>query len=202
MDKEKQIASWYDDWHEKHGIDAWRPIPVYECFLQFLGDNPWGKLLDVGFGTGGFLLAAQNAGLQTFGLDVSVKAADIASKTSPNSMIATGSMETIGEQSVYRYITAIGSFEHCPDLDKAIKSITGALMIGGKFIVMVPSSEYAGAKMSVQDEIQETRKTLNEWLNLLQSTGLVARQITHDPMMPTPSKLEETYQFVFVLEKI
>lgn len=175
---------------------------MYVGFLQFLGDNPWGKLLDVGFGTGGFLLAAQSLGLQTFGLDISAKAADIASKTSPDSMIATGSMETIGEQSTYRYITALGSFEHCVNLDKALGSISDALMTGGKFIVMVPSSEYEGVKMSVQDEIQETRKTLTEWLDLLQSTGLVVRQITHDPMIPTPSKIEKTCQFVFVLEKI
>lgn len=202
MNKEKQIVSWYDDWHKKNGIDSWRPIPVYANFLQFLGANPWGKLLDVGFGTGGFLLAAESVGLQTFGLDVSTEAANIASVTSPNSMIATGSMETIGERSIYRYVTALGSLEHCPNLDKAIKSISDALMTGGKFIVMVPSSEYAGQKMSIQDEIQETRKPLTEWLDLLQSTGLVARLITHDPMMPTPSKIEETYQFVFVLEKI
>jgi 2-polyprenyl-3-methyl-5-hydroxy-6-metoxy-1,4-benzoquinol methylase len=203
MDRREEIANWYDKWHKERGMASWRPPWVYSSFVEFLGPNPWGKLLDVGCGTGGMLLVASELGLETYGLDISKEAVKLASETSPASFLVTGSMEDISEKNDYRYITALGSFEHCLDMDKALKAICNALMPGGLFIVMVPNSEYeSDTKMSVQDEIQETRKTMEEWVKMFESNGLVIRRITHDPHMPVPTKLSKTYQFVFVLEKI
>jgi len=185
-------------------MESWRPPWTYSAFIDFLGPDPWGKLLDVGCGTGGMLLAAHGVGLETYGLDISKEAVNLSSMTSPKSLIAKGTMEAIAEQNFFRYVTALGSFEHCLDMDRALKAIYDSLLLGGRFIAMVPNSEFddGGRKMSVQDEIQETRKSMREWLDMFESAGFVVRQITHDPHAPVPVRLENTYQFVFVMEKV
>jgi SAM-dependent methyltransferase len=203
MANNKDIVEWYDHWHIKNGLKSWRPYDMYPSYLEFLGENPEGKLLDLGSGTGFLLRAANKIGLETYGMDISPEGVKIARRVSPESEINIGSMETI--KGKYNYITALGSLEHCRDIEKATQSIYDALLPGGKFIAMVPNSQFIGFEfgkgLSIQDEIAETRKSLDEWMSMFEIIGFNIKEITYDDAVIIIAPLDRTYQFIFVMEK-
>lgn len=201
--QERKIAKWYDDWHQKRGVKSWRLQSAYTPLVKLLNAEPGQRLLDVGCGTGFFLRAAAEAGLDTHGIDVSAEAVNISKQVSPASNIFVRSMQKLDGIGPFDYVTAFGSLEHCPDIEKALSAIYGVLTPSGRFIAMVPNSKYDGPKMSVQDEIMETRKTLPEWAHLFRAAGFVITDVGHDRLMWRPDvPLDRTYQFVFTLDKV
>lgn len=201
MSKREEIQAWYDDWHRKRGIHAWRGPDNYRPLVGLLGYDGEGEVLDVGCGTGWFLRAAFDCGYRTYGLDISPEAVKIANKVSPASEISVGNMEDITEIDKYDFITAFGSMEHCEDMAQAVVAIRGALKPTGTFFVMVPNSKSEQAYVSVQDEIMETRKTLTEWADFFRLHGFVVMEVGHDRGMWQPDvPLDKTYQFMFRLE--
>jgi 2-polyprenyl-3-methyl-5-hydroxy-6-metoxy-1,4-benzoquinol methylase len=202
MERREEIKQWYDDWHRDHGVMSWRGPSHYRPLVKLLAPEPRGVLLDVGCGTGFFLRAAADWGLETYGLDISPEGARLAKQASPQSRITVGSMEDIEDVEKYDYITAFGSFEHCDDMKSALFAIYRALKPNGRFIVMVPNSKWEGVEMSIQEEIGETRMTMTDWAKLFRSVGFVIRNVGHDRLMWDPDViLDQTYQLVYTLDR-
>jgi 2-polyprenyl-3-methyl-5-hydroxy-6-metoxy-1,4-benzoquinol methylase len=94
-----------------------------------------GKLLDIGAGTGDFLLVAKNNGWETFGTEPSEKARAIAIKKGVSIIDATAGLEDHSLD----VITMWHVLEHVPDLENQIKELKRLLKPNGTLLVAVPN---------------------------------------------------------------
>jgi 2-polyprenyl-3-methyl-5-hydroxy-6-metoxy-1,4-benzoquinol methylase len=94
-----------------------------------------GCVLDIGAGTGDFLLVAKNNGWQTVGIEPSEKAKAIAIKKGISFVDQTQNLES----HFFDVITMWHVLEHVPDLDFQIKELKRLLKPNGTLIVAVPN---------------------------------------------------------------
>lgn len=196
---DRNIAKWYDDWHLAHGMDSWRGPDAYSHILAGLNARPGERLLDLGCGTGYFLKIADEAGLETFGVDVSEEAVRLSRKTSPRSNIFVCNMQKLNGIGPFDYVTALGSLEHCPSIDDALQEICRVLLPDGHVIILVPNSNYEGSVKSVQGEIIETRMTLSEWREVFDRNGFAVNNVGYE-MVDDQEDFDRAYQFIFSLK--
>lgn len=111
-----------------------------------------GKLLDIGAGTGDFLVAAKKAGWQTQGIEPSEKAKAIATEKGVN---FAESLDSVADHT-YDAITMWHVLEHVPDVEKQIAELKRILKPDGILIVAVPNyrsydAQYYGSYWAAYD---------------------------------------------------
>lgn len=94
-----------------------------------------GKLLDVGAGTGDFLVVAKNDGWQTTGIEPSEKAKTIALNKGVN---FAGNLSDLKDHS-FDVITMWHVLEHVPNLDEYILELKRLLKPTGTILIAVPN---------------------------------------------------------------
>ncbi|MCM4167855.1 methyltransferase [Arenibacter sp. H213] len=92
-------------------------------------------LLDVGAGTGDFLIAAQKKGWKTIGVEPNHKARE---KAKEKGVEVVAHLETVAKKK-FNTITLWHVLEHLPDLEEQIKVLTGLLSENGTLIIAVPN---------------------------------------------------------------
>jgi 2-polyprenyl-3-methyl-5-hydroxy-6-metoxy-1,4-benzoquinol methylase len=97
--------------------------------------SPKGKLLDIGAGTGDFLVVAQNDGWQTTGIEPSPKAKTIAVNKGVN---FANNLSDIEDHS-FDVITMWHVLEHVPNLDEYILELKRLLKPTGTILIAVPN---------------------------------------------------------------
>jgi 2-polyprenyl-3-methyl-5-hydroxy-6-metoxy-1,4-benzoquinol methylase len=100
-----------------------------------------GKLLDIGAGTGDFLLTAKNDGWNVIGVEPSEKARSIAAKKG----IELKPVADFDDHS-FDIITMWHVLEHVPDLQNQIKELKRLLKPNGAIIIAVPNFKSYDAK--------------------------------------------------------
>lgn len=231
MVNEKEVKDWYNKRHRSFGENAWRPYKAYPIFLDYLNVKSGKKLIDIGCGTGQLLKAANLRGLQTYGIDISDEAVEIAKKISKNSEIYVGRGEELKFQDrIFDYITCLGALEHFLDMKKGIKEMVRVGKDNALFCIMVPNINYflwkiRGKMGTEQQDINENLLSLKEWKDLFVLEGLEILNIYHDRGIIKNINLFEsknplsimkkimymlawifiplnfTYQFIFILKK-
>ncbi|MDR0228230.1 MAG: class I SAM-dependent methyltransferase [Flavobacteriaceae bacterium] len=111
-----------------------------------------GKLLDIGCGTGEFLLAAKNSGWEVVGFEPNNKASQLA-KT--KNLFLVDSTNQIEKESLDA-ITMWHVLEHVPNLEEQIIELHRLLKPGGALIIAVPNfrsydASYYGAHWAAYD---------------------------------------------------
>ncbi len=101
-----------------------------------------GRILDIGAGTGDFLMVAKNDGWQTVGIEPSDRAKSIAK----NKGISFVESTTVLENQSFDVISMWHVLEHVPDLDFQIKELKRLLKPNGTLIVAVPNFKSFDAK--------------------------------------------------------
>ena len=101
-----------------------------------------GKILDIGAGTGDFLLVAKNDGWQTVGVEPSERAKGIAKSKSISFVEEITELESHS----FDVISMWHVLEHVPDLDKQIKELKRLLKPNGTLIIAVPNFKSYDAK--------------------------------------------------------
>ena len=101
-----------------------------------------GRILDIGAGTGDFLLTAQENGWQTIGVEPSLRAKGIAIKKGISFVEDTKELESHS----FDAITMWHVLEHVPDLDAQIKELKRLLKQNGTLIIAVPNYKSFDAK--------------------------------------------------------
>lgn len=94
-----------------------------------------GKILDIGAGTGDFLVAARNDGWETIGIEPSKKAKQIAI----NKGVEFAESLSILENNSFDVITMWHVLEHVPNLDEYIIELKRLLKPSGAIIIAVPN---------------------------------------------------------------
>ncbi len=101
-----------------------------------------GALLDIGAGTGDFLVAAQKQGWHVLGLEPNTKARTIAAG---KGISFAENLEAIPDQS-YDVITMWHVLEHVPDLDYQLNQLKRICKPGGIIVIAVPNYKSYDAK--------------------------------------------------------
>lgn len=97
--------------------------------------SPKGKLLDIGAGTGDFLVVAQNDGWQVTGIEPSSKAKSIAL----NKGVSFADSLTELEDNSFEVITMWHVLEHVPNLKEYISELKRLIKPNGTIIIAVPN---------------------------------------------------------------
>ena len=101
-----------------------------------------GKLLDIGAGTGDFLLTAKEKGWITIGIEPSEKAKAIAVKKGVEFSSSTEELES----HTFDVITMWHVLEHVPNLENQIKELKRLVKPNGTIIIAVPNFKSFDAK--------------------------------------------------------
>ena len=101
-----------------------------------------GKLLDIGAGTGDFLLTAKENGWSTIGVEPSEKAKAIAIQKGIEFVVETQELESHS----FDVITMWHVLEHVPNLDNQIKELKRLVKPNGTVIIAVPNFKSYDAK--------------------------------------------------------
>ncbi|MCZ7552995.1 MAG: hypothetical protein B6D39_06755 [Anaerolineae bacterium UTCFX2] len=143
------IASFYPEDYEcftragetSSGLQSWhqrRAMNMRLDFIEKYAGNP-GILLDIGCGTGDFLVSARNRGWQVKGIELVERAAQIAREVNGLDVL-TGSIENLaGHPERYRVITLWDVLEHLPSPRSAFQLIHELLQEDGLLVFSIPN---------------------------------------------------------------
>lgn len=181
---EREAKSWYDNVFS-HG--GYKPVDKnYEKkMLDQLGvplDKSL-KLLDVACGNG-FLLREAEKRVTTFGIDLSESAIKNASGNARNTVFACSSAEKLPfGNSLFDFVTCLGSLEHFINVDKALAEIKRVLVVGGKANIHVPNSLYLVHKLlgiNSQGQPNERLATESEWREIIEHHFAIERPFKYN----------------------
>lgn len=102
-----------------------------------------GKLLDIGAGTGDFLLEAKNKGWKVFGVEPNSRARDLAFEKGLNLIEDTSAFNS----EEFDVITLWHVLEHVPDLEEQIIELKRLLKKDGLLLIAVPNFKSYDAKV-------------------------------------------------------
>lgn len=186
MVTEEEIKGWYDDKHQARGEGAWRRYDAYPVFLDYLKAESGRRLLDVGCGTGYLLEAAEQRGLETYGIDISEAGVEIARRVSPQSRIAVGRGEELEfPDEFFDYVTCLGSLEHFLDIDKGVQEMKRVCRNGGLLCIVVPNVNFVlwrlrGIPGTDQQDINEHLLSLEQWRDIFLRNGFEIVKVYSD----------------------
>lgn len=227
---EDEIRAWYDERHRRLGERAWRPPHAYALFLDYLDAAPGRRLLDVGCGTGYLLRAAEERGIETYGVDLSREGVKIARSVTPRSKIHVGRGEHLEfPDRFFDYVTCIGALEHFLDMGRGLQEMRRVASDDALFCIVVPNRNHLfwkiGRRGTTQQDINERLLSLREWNTFFERHGLRVAKVHQDrwslkqinifpsanPLVVMKAVIRKamslclpvalTYQFVFLLEK-
>ncbi len=104
--------------------------------------NKKGSLLDIGAGTGEFLMIAKDNGWQTIGIEPSAKAREIAIQKGVSFSESLKNLDSFS----FDVITMWHVLEHVPNLDNQIKELKRLLKPNGTLLIAVPNFNSFDAK--------------------------------------------------------
>jgi len=209
-----------------------RPLWVYQGWFKLLAPVVSGNaFLDVGCGTGLLLQTAAQAGLTTYGLDLSDAAVSLSRRNSPTSFVAQGEGEHLPfPDARFDYVSCIGSLEHYADLAQGLRELHRVGKHDATYLIVVPNDNYLFWKIkkitkgTAQREF-EVLKNLDDWTSFFRHGGFRIVSVHQDkyPMKELRvfqyrnlykiirrliyklvwvfMPLRYTYQFVFVMKK-
>jgi cyclopropane fatty-acyl-phospholipid synthase-like methyltransferase len=205
------IKEWYDNaWATGRKLS--RKIPDYIQYVNKLPIKETETFLDIGCGDGKLCNLAGRATHLVTGIDISEVAIAKAKENCTYGTFEACCLEDFKSNTVYDYITAIGSLEHMPDIKGALKIMHMLGRLSTTYVIVVPNSDFllwklTGKPGTHQQEIGETLHSLEEWSQIIKDSGFNIKSVDYDR---GPSKLKfvlpfialkYTYQFVFFLTK-
>lgn len=145
------------------------------------------RLLDVSCGEGGMLWAAQRAGLEVYGVELSPVAAAAARRRCPQAHIAVGDGESLPyPDRAFDCVTHIGSLEHYLDPERGMREMARVLKPTGTAGVLLPNAfgllwnvYWVLRTGDLHDDGQPLQRyaTPHAWRALLENNGLRVHRI-------------------------
>jgi ubiquinone/menaquinone biosynthesis C-methylase UbiE len=114
----------------------------FRLLLGLLGHEQFGRLLEVGYGSGVFLPELARRSRDLYGVDIHEKPDRVAEslrKLEVSASLSTASAESMPFQNgFFDAVVAVSSFEFIGDFDRACEEIGRVLSPGGAFFVITP----------------------------------------------------------------
>ena len=227
-----KVEQWYDERYKTYGEETMRPQYAYQRFLDLLNihkGEKGKKVLDIACGTGFLLKLFAEREWNTYGVDISKEAVQVARTISPESDIKQAVAEKLPFSDRYfDVVTCLGSLEHFLDPGKALMEMRRVAKSGAKYCIVVPNSNYIfykikGSYGTDQQAIKEDLRSLKEWKRLFKDNQFSIQEIHHDDWILNNTQihtkegglrflknlikrviwrflpLKYTYQFIFIL---
>jgi len=174
--KKEDIARFYDERYSKGGFFSEEGFNKRALNILDIKKNETMKLLDIACGQGTLLALAENY-VETYGVDISKEAIKKARKIAKNTVFKISSAEKLPfKNSFFDYMTCMGSLEHFPNMDTALKEMNRVIKPNGKILIHVPNSLYLIHKIlgiDTQGQINERLATEKEWKDVLEKQFVV-----------------------------
>lgn len=135
------------------------------------------KVLDVACGTGDWLQAAAGQGARVAGIDIASRAVALAMRRLPDGDFATGVAEQLPyPDATFDLVTCLGSLEHFPDKDAALREMCRVLKDAGRVLVLVPNAGFLTRRLGLfrgteQVQVREDVLSLAAWQALFEANG-------------------------------
>lgn len=185
-DSLKKIHSFYESVY----YTSIKPIAGISRHLQKLtskmavGKNQ--HVLDVGCGTGTWLLACDKRGAIPHGVDISQKAIAACKSIMPEGQFYTRPAESLPfGKNMFDLVTCLGALEHFVNPDQALKEIVRVAKQDAKILILVPNANFLTRRLGLysgtnQAQAREKVRTLQEWNKLFERSGLVVKERWRD----------------------
>lgn len=130
-------ALWAADPRAWAGIED-QQRPTYDEALRRAGLNRGDAVLDIGCGTGAFLLAAAERGARVFGLDASDSLLALARQRVPDADLRVGEMEQLPyDGDSFDLVTGFNSFFFAADMVSALREAARVAKPGAPVVIQV-----------------------------------------------------------------
>lgn len=147
------------------------------------------KLLDIGCGSGEYLMVLDQTQADLWGIDLSENATEIARKRvkKPQQIVCANADPLPFQDNEFDYVTAWGIVEHFPSIPSILKEMHRVLHHEGKVAIMVPNIYYykfiwdtlrKGTGPVRHQEI-EALYSFAEWKKLIEEAGLTIVHMSH-----------------------
>ena len=182
----EDVKAWYNQHYAAKGLETMRPAAAYPVFLDLLGAEAGGRLLDVSCGAGSLLAAADARSVHAVGVDLSDEAVRLAKRVAPNAEVAVGAGEALAFKSgTFDYVSCLGSLEHFLDMGRGLEEMKRVAKPRARFCIMVPNEDFIGWKVvghqgTAQQDINENLLPLTAWRSLFQQHGLAVLRVVPD----------------------
>ncbi len=181
------VKTWYNQHYAAKGLQSMRPAAAYPVFLDLVGAQPGGRLLDVSCGTGSLLAAAHDRGVVAVGIDLSDEAVKLAKRVPPpTAEVVVGAGEALPFRGgTFDYVACLGSLEHFLDMGQGLEEMKRVATLSARFCIMVPNQDFIGWKVlghqgTAQQDINEHLLPLSAWRRLFEQHGLAVRRVVPD----------------------
>jgi SAM-dependent methyltransferase len=173
-----QIQKFYDEIYYRDAKAAVTTPGHLRRLARRLGIDAGQKVLDVACGAGDWLLAAQERGALTAGIDLSHKAITLCRARLPDGAFHVGPAERLpfadGE---FDLVTCLGSLEHFLDPQAALQEMRRVACADARFVLLVPNTGFLTHRLGLyrgtwQNAVIERARDLDEWLSIFESAGL------------------------------
>lgn len=173
-----RIRQYYDDVYYRNVTISRRTTAHLARLAKRVGVGEKRDVLDVGCGTGEWLLAIQSQGGTPFGVDISETAINICKQVVPKAELYCQSAERLPwDGNRFDAVTCLGSLEHFLDPVAALREMIRVAKPDAIFIILVPNAGFLTRRFGLykgtdQVAVREEVRTLEEWEALFALVGL------------------------------
>jgi len=176
---EKTVSQW---WNPLEGLYRYHFKNLLRVIENYV--FPWKdkRVLDVGTGRGMFSIWFAGQGCQVDALDISSEMLHIARKNAQTAQVQDMVSFSLGDaedlsglpQGVYDWVSCMCTFDHIPNLDKAVGQMAGKLKKDGYLLfTYCPTNSFHGCLFRLYANY------ISKYYKLSQENGLIARLYTH-----------------------
>ncbi|MBN2482852.1 MAG: class I SAM-dependent methyltransferase [Candidatus Omnitrophica bacterium] len=160
-----------------------------EFFKRLISPQKGEKLLDIGCGTGAYLMGLEGNGIDLWGIDLSENATEIARKrvSNPQQILCANADPLPFGDNIFDYVTALGIVEHFPSIPSILSEMCRVIKPQGQAVIMVPNIYYykfiwdtlrKGAGPVRHQEI-EALYSFARWKQFIEEAGLTVLRVSH-----------------------
>ncbi len=193
VSEQASVQRAYDNIYRGSGIRQLNSF--YRWILRLLQPKPGMRLLDVACGMGVLPRLAADMGLEAYGLDLSEYALRSGSWSSLARLLVANGERVPCADSIFDYVTSIGSLEHYEDPATGVREIARVLAPSGLACILLPNTFsllgnvlFAWHTGRTADDGQPIQRyaARYEWQDLLEANGLaVVRTVKYERELPT-----------------
>jgi len=175
---QKQIKKFYNFEYYKDAAAKSPRSLHYSRLASKINIQAGQNVLDVACGIGKWLFAVKRRGAIPAGIDLSEKAIEICKSIIDDGEIYAGTAESLPfEDKKFHFVTCLGALEHFLDPQKALEEMIRTARDDAVFLLLVPNKDFLTRRLGLfsgtgQSDVREEVRTLEEWRELFETSGL------------------------------